>query len=656
MAELRRHETVLLWLIRCGVVAVLLAPLVVTPSTIYPFVVGKALFSRAIIEIVVGLWMLLALANPHFRPPRSWLLILLALGLAWSFVAACFGVSFQRSMWSDYQRMTGWIDAAHWFAFVVVVVSVFRSTEGVRSLLNLHLGVGLLVAGSAVLLAVARTLELPLPLPEREVRRIGGLLGNSNFLGAYCMSNALLALGFLACSVANWHANGNWRSNGNWRTKMKALPADQQRNRAVDAQPPLTRTVSRWIFWALVALLSLVALVSSGSFGSFAALGVGLLVLSVAGVWLAKTTAARCAAIVALGTVLAACLIGTAVSVYFIVTLPTDEASMESYRAYREDTPVGSYVSNAQRLSAVQRLEAVEAGLEGIQARPWLGWGAENFLVVWGRAVDRRAADLEIHDSVHNKIVEEGVGKGLLGVVLYLAPWVFAGIVVVRKIRRERAEASLGLARGEVLFLVFVGATMAAFFVQSQLLFDTTVLTLQFSILFALIVHLEPTPLSNRKQRPEQSRWQPPLWLRLPTALGCLTLAAVGVATNLTIYDAAAKTLEVGEPGRPAASLERAISLFEPLASEPRLLLIRNLANKWQPLRLSDSTEAKRLLRVAQREGERALAAEPENWLLHHVLANLYETVARSEPEYAELATYHRQRGTAMAPLVSHRS
>ena len=652
MAELRRHETVLLWLIRGGIVAVLLAPLVVTPSTIYPFVVGKALFSRAIIEIVVGLWMLLVLANPHFRPPRSWLLILLALGLAWSFVAACFGVSFQRSMWSDYQRMTGWIDAAHWFAFVVVVVSVFRSAEGVRSLLNLHLGVGLLVAGSAELLAVARTLELPLPLPEREVRRIGGLLGNSNFLGAYCMSNTLLALGFLACSVANWHANGNWR------TKTKALSADQQRNRAVDAQPPFTRTVSRWIFWALVALFSLVALVSSGSFGSFAALGAGLLVLCVAGVWLAKTTAARCAAIVALGAVLAACLIGAAVSVYFIVTLPTDEAAMESYRAYREDTPVGSYVSNAQRLSAVQRLEAVEAGLEGIEARPWLGWGSENFLVVWGRAVDRRAADLEIHDSVHNKIVEEGVGKGLLGVVLYLAPWVLAGMVVVRKIRRERAEAALGLARGEVLFLVFVGATMAAFFVQSQLLFDTAVLTLQFSILFALIVHLEPTlTLSmKRKQRAEKSRWQPPLWLRLPLALGCLTLVAVGVATNLTIYDAAAKTLEVGEPGRPAAHLERAISLFEPLASEPRLLLIRNLANKWQPLRLSDSTEAKRLLHVAQREGERALAAEPENWLLHHVLANLYETVARSEPEYAELATYHRQRGTAMAPLVSHRS
>lgn len=627
-SPLRQHETALLWLIRLGIVAVLLTPLVVTPSTLYPFVVGKALYSRTIIEVVVALWALLVVSKPQFLPPRSWLLGLLAIGLAWSFVAACLGVSLQRSLWSDFQRMTGWVDAVHWLAFVVVVVSTFRDGAGIRSLLNLQLGVGLLVAVFAAVMALSRSLELPLPLPEREVRRVGGLLGNSNFLGAYCIVNTFIALGFLAQSFGGGDTreeNGRGHSN--------------------TAQPAGIRLALR-VFWTLVALTSLWAMATSGSFGAYAGLGIGCFVLALAYVWRARTAAARRFAIVGVGVVLVAGLLGAGTMVRFIVTLPTDEASMGNYRAYREDTPAGSYVSNAQRLSAVQRIEAIETGLEAAFERPLWGWGPENFIVVWGRYVDKRAADLEIHDSAHNKIVEEAATKGMLGLALYVALWAFVFVAVARNLRRGNGETAH---RNDDVFLVFAGAALAASFAQSLTLFDSATTTLQQMLLFALVVHLRP---SSKPVEPKR----PTLWLRLPAALGCVALVAAGLATNRWILGSATTTLRIGEPGRPAAQLERAIDLFEPLAGEPRLLLIRNLANRWQALRISDSAEAKRLLRVAEREGERALAAEPENWLLHHVLAHLYETVSKTEPEYAALATYHRRRGTEMAPLVSHRS
>ena len=85
----------------------------VQPDTIYPFVVGTRLWSRAIIEILFVLWTALALANPSFRPPRSWLLLLLAAGLGASLLSACFGVSLQRSVRSNYERMQGMVDQAH---------------------------------------------------------------------------------------------------------------------------------------------------------------------------------------------------------------------------------------------------------------------------------------------------------------------------------------------------------------------------------------------------------------------------------------------------------------------------------------------------------------------------------------------------------------
>ena len=66
-------ERALLLGIRSGVF-LLLMPLLVTGDTIFPFVVGKAPYSRALIEIVFGLWLVLALISPSHRPPRSLLL------------------------------------------------------------------------------------------------------------------------------------------------------------------------------------------------------------------------------------------------------------------------------------------------------------------------------------------------------------------------------------------------------------------------------------------------------------------------------------------------------------------------------------------------------------------------------------------------------
>ena len=69
-----RWESVLRAALFCTLGLLLLTPFVVTPSTVYPFIVGKALYSRTLIEIAFALWAVLALARPGYRPPRSWLL------------------------------------------------------------------------------------------------------------------------------------------------------------------------------------------------------------------------------------------------------------------------------------------------------------------------------------------------------------------------------------------------------------------------------------------------------------------------------------------------------------------------------------------------------------------------------------------------------
>ena len=62
-----------------------------------------------------------ALSRPGYEPPRSWLLVLVGAGLGVSLVSACRGLSVQRSLWSDFERMQGVVDQAHWCALAVVL-------------------------------------------------------------------------------------------------------------------------------------------------------------------------------------------------------------------------------------------------------------------------------------------------------------------------------------------------------------------------------------------------------------------------------------------------------------------------------------------------------------------------------------------------------
>jgi len=51
------------------------------PPTIFPYLVGKGLLFRCIVEVVFVAWTVLAVLNPAYRPPRSLLLGLLALAI-----------------------------------------------------------------------------------------------------------------------------------------------------------------------------------------------------------------------------------------------------------------------------------------------------------------------------------------------------------------------------------------------------------------------------------------------------------------------------------------------------------------------------------------------------------------------------------------------
>ena len=194
-------ENGLATVVRTAVVLVFVAPLIVMasplPSTFFPFIVGKALYIRSLVEIAFVLWLVLAFWYPSHRPPRSWIVSALAAYVLIVLISSLLGVSPQRSLWSTYERMQGWIDLAHWFAFTVVAVSVFRSFRDWKAFLQFNLAISFILG----LLGLAQMNDISVLGYLSGSGRIDITLGNATFVGAYMLVNILIALAFLAHSM-----------------------------------------------------------------------------------------------------------------------------------------------------------------------------------------------------------------------------------------------------------------------------------------------------------------------------------------------------------------------------------------------------------------------------------------------------------------------
>lgn len=609
---LRPYEQALLVGIGISIGVVLFAPLVVTKETVYPFIVGKTLLCRAAIDVAFALWALLALGNPRFRPPRSWLLGLLGIGFAWSLVATLLGASWQRSLWSTYEHMQGVVDSAHWIVFLVVLVSICRDLPSLRIFLNVNLGVSVLVA----MLAIALSLDWHVPfygdIEERNEGQIGVPLGNASYLGAYAVMNCLLALTLLGHSFGKGDEAGA-------------------------GTKPSARVAARAL-WTLAAVLNFCVWPLSGTTGALLGLlgPLGLLAFVTA---LLAPWRLGWRLIVAFAPV---ALLGAGVT---LLALGAGERLGVQHEGLRL-----VFAANAEDLSTRSRLAAWHAGVNAFTERPLAGLGPDNFSIAFAKH-EQVEPEMELHHYAHSSLVEAAATQGVVGLALHVALWAFAFSVVWRSAKRAAPK--------QRVFPLLVGTALASYFLQIQLQPPSLAVTLQFFLLLAVVVHLEVALRKDTSQQSSSAFWAWPALLRgKPLRLACvaaaLGLSALGLSVNQSIFSAARSfhlaTVGSATLGESVMHYRRAIGAFRALANEPRQHFMHTLLNAWPLLRVRNAEMAEQLLSFANAEAAVALATEPSNWVNHRALASLYRAVARTESEYAPLAQHHARQVRAMAP------
>ena len=635
--------------IYCALGLLLLTPFIYAPDTIEPLAVGKALWSRSLIAIMVALWAPLALARQDCRPPRSWLLALLLVGLGAALLSALAGESPQRSFWSDFDRMGGLVDRAHWVALTLVLASLLRKPGEWRTLIGTSVLAGTAVAAAVIVRAAG--IELPLVGATAETfgSRYGGPLGNPVLLSAYLLPNLTLAAGF---ALRAWmHALGQAGADGKNPTEGKISGRGGGRKRRQEAVPRPSR-ISRFggaLLWTAAAVLLLAGLQLADSLGAFIGLSA------------AVSLAALALTVLARGRLRA---VGAALCVLLVLTAATAGwrfAGADSALAEIRVGPELTVRASLQWPSVQSRLASWGTGLRGFAERPLLGWGPENYVVPFGRYGRGLAATSESHDRAHNMPIEVAATTGLVGLTLWLAQWAvalaaFCGAAWVAgrgtAVRAKGGNDGNGGDSATAALYIAAAAALAGQFIQLLSLFDSVGGTLVTALLFAWAARLESALL------PEQ--WQPftprPLLRALaPRTAGialagtAVVLALASLATSRTIL-AAADARYLQQRSVLDNTTDMRIERFPALANTWRYRYFEEMWRRWEEVRAENPVAATSLLRRAERHAQAAKLSEPGNWRMAASLARVYQAVAETDPAYADEARVHLERSRTLAP------
>ena len=408
-------EKALRWIVLGSVFALPFIVFIVTQSLYFPFITGKNFSFRIIVEVMTGAWLVLAVMNPAYRPRRSWLLAAFAIFLIVIAAADLFGVNPFKSFWSNFERMDGWVTLAHLFLYFVVGSTMLSTEKLWTRFFQTSLGVSVLV-GIHALLQLFGIVSLNPGFSS--AARLDATFGNPIYLAVYMLFHIFIAALLFAQL---------WRENG-----------------------PRIRTSSAFLYGGIILFNTLV-LFLTGTRGAILGLVGGIIFAALLFIFSGAPPHARK---IAVGLILLITVVGGAIYVV------RDEPWM------RNAPIIGRLATiSVTEQTAQARIMNWGTAWQGVKERPLLGWGQENFAIVFNKYYNPNMYGQEQwFDRVHNVIFDWLVAGGFLGLLAYLSLFGFALFYIWRK--------KSGISAFTVPEQSILAGLLAAYFFHNLFVFD----------------------------------------------------------------------------------------------------------------------------------------------------------------------------------------
>jgi O-antigen ligase/tetratricopeptide (TPR) repeat protein len=377
-------ESTLKNIILTGLILLLFTPLIVNFDLFFPYITGKAYFFRLIVEIVFGLWLILAVLYPEYRPKKSLILGSTFIFLIFILISNVFGINQTASFWSNFERMEGYVTLVHLFGLLLVMSSVLKTeTEWIRTF-----QVILAFNFVTIIQSFAQIFEKGINY------RIDTTLGNSTYLAVYMLFAAFISLYLI--SKIDFTRFNNW-----WNSKLV------------------------WVYGILFLIQSFLVF-QTGTRGAMLGLLGGLSLIVISYLIFSKNKQVKKISVGVLVIIIA-----IVVSVVF----------------FRESSFVKSF-GGLQRLSTISleegtakaRLINWSMALDGIKEKPILGWGQSNYNIAFDKYYRPEMHGNEVwFDRTHNIILDWAIAGGIWGLIAYLFIWLSLVYLIIFKTPSENA-------------------------------------------------------------------------------------------------------------------------------------------------------------------------------------------------------------------------
>lgn len=599
----QNYENFLVILLRFSLVFVLLLPLVVNstpfPDTIFPYLMGKALFFRISVEVMFIFWLSLLLINSKYKPKVSILLFVLGLFLFISLLSSLFSVDIDKSFWSTLDRMDGFIDLFHWFVYFLILISINVDWNAWIKYFNYQLIVGfvLVVLG---LFEVLGFNSIPLILSGTSN---GVTLGNSSYVAFYLSINFFIALALLSSSLV--------------RDKSEIISTRASKRRAMKNldSPVFDSFLIPRIFWSISIVLILVLFNFVAIDFHWISFSLGIITFSGLYIWLGKVNIFR------------------TIVMGILVIVPVLLAALVDF-----ENEFNSLISGYQS-GGISYFGHISTQIGPFLSRPIFGWGPGNFLTAFESQIDTNFAIYFYNGGqiAYNYFAEKIISLGLLGLISILMLWGTIFYILIRNLKIVDKDKQI--------FLIVITGAVLSYFVQQLFIEETHVSKLQIFILISFVYFVDVTgnqvSLLNNLQEQINKRFSFYKRFLNPfvryinfslVAVSCFLVIYLIVFVNIPIYQGSKniiKTMDSELEWSDRVSIYNdSINSFSPLSNHYRMMFLNETLTNFNSIQEEEFGLVMDFIQKIHKEG---IDQDPNDWRIHVASAGIYQYASVNE-------------------------
>ncbi len=414
-------NTILKYAIITGLSFVMFIPLYIANPLFFPFITGKAFAFRIIVELVFAIWLVLILrekgtnaysSDRSVAPRINLITILITVFTLVVLIADLAGMNPLRSIWSNSERMEGWMTIIHLWGYFLILSSVFGVGEELRK--NWHRFLNVTIIAGTITAIYGLFQYFGWAQIHQGSSRIDASLGNSAYMAVYMLIHVFVSAYF---AIVNFPKN----------------------------------KILFYIYSVLSVLFSFI-LFQTATRGTIIGWVAGIIVACfIYAVWGRKEKGQ---------SNLSRAIFGGVILLIIVLTtafyLNKDAVWIKNSEVLSRLASISIKDTRTQARGYIWPM-AISGSFETVKTS-LIGWGQENFNYVFNKNYNPKMWAHELwFDRAHNVYLDWLIAGGLLGFILYLSLYITSFIYILRSnLTLGQKSALVGLLVGYSIHNVFV--------------------------------------------------------------------------------------------------------------------------------------------------------------------------------------------------------